>query len=189
MLGCEPLQPQGAARTPLEHAVRRFGRRRRTPGSRQRADERQRFCFVLRFQRGPHHLLATPHVADERVDERIRLGGPDSGQGAEVGAPVRSRGRRGQVEGEQRTPVVLRHPDQDRPGRRVLAALQGRKPVDGRHAPGIPDADLGDGVLERQARGFARPRQDLGIDCRHRLDRKSVALVRRAGEIGAGCKG
>lgn len=169
----EPLQPpQGAARPPLEHVVRRFGCRRRVPGSRQDADERQRFRFVLRFQRGPHHLLAAPHVADERVDERFGLGGPRAGEGAEVGAAVGPRRRRGQVEGEQRAAIVLRHPDQGRPGRLAGAALQGRQPVDGRHAPGVADTDPRGGILERQARGLARPDQDIGIDCRHRLDLK-----------------
>ena len=64
--------------------------------------------------------------------------------------------------------LVDNAPDQGRPGRLVVAALQGRQPVDGRHASGIADTDPGGGVLERQARGLARPDQDLGIDCRHR---------------------
>ena len=102
-------------------------------------------------------------------------------QRAEVWATIIPARRCVQIEGKQRAPIVVRHLDKNRPRGLFLAAFKRREPIDGRHASGISDADLRDGILESQTRSLAGPDEDFRIDGRHRsIGRVTPGLGSRA---------
>ena len=108
------------------------------PGiERSRPHECQIVCLVLVLKGRAYKTLAGKKIADQRIEHSLVDSGYLVGQSPEILATISAPGRLRQIESEQRTPVLLRHPNQYWPGRLGLPRLKSRYPIRRTHSPSL----------------------------------------------------
>ncbi len=138
-----------------------------TLGHLRRVDKAEWQGVIFVENRRSHETLASLHVSNQSIQQGLICWGMVLGERPEILAPITLPGWTREIEGQQRSSILLRHSDQHGACWRWVARLERPEPIDRCYTSDLAYLELRRSLGLAQPRGLSSPPQNLGIDLGH----------------------